>query len=389
MNRGRAAVMVVALAVIVVVLGLLFRPDSSRGAYRLGDSAPRGYSGLARVMDRLGVPMREIDLADVGGPSSGRIVYVPRSAHLGDDGREVVDAYARSGGVVVLGGPTDRPTPPLSEYRPVVQYQSPRDCTQADLAAVEGLDRIDTADLEPLLVPLGAASCFGDGSQAYVVEEEAGEGRVVTLAGPELWVNDVMRTLDQPSDEAQGPMADNVVMAAALLAGGEATGVDVVVSGLTGAPVAAEGTGGLLSHVPTGIKLAIWQGFAALAVFALVRARRWGRVVDEPLPVTIAGSELVEARAGLMERRRDPAHAAAAIRLDAVRRLGEDLGLGRRADPAAGATTEAQRTGRDPHENAARGAGPLPTSDADLIRHIHALDRLQEDLHDDAARHPA
>src|SRR5690606_13394665 len=152
--RGRAAVMVVALAVIVVVLGLLFRPDSSRGAYRLGDSAPRGYSGLARVMDRLGVPMREIDLADVGGPSSGRIVYVPRSAHLGDDGREVVDAYARSAGVVVLGGPTDRATPPRSEDRPGVQYQSPRDCTQADVGAVEGLDRIDASDLEPLLVPL-------------------------------------------------------------------------------------------------------------------------------------------------------------------------------------------------------------------------------------------
>ncbi len=389
MNRGRAIAMVVLLAIVVVVLGVLFRPDRSRGAYRLGDSSPRGYSGLARVMDRLDVPMREVDLADVEDGSGDRIVFVPRPLQLGDEGREAVEAHASSGGLVVLGGPTDRPTPPLSEVRPFIQYQSPRDCTQADLAAVDGLDRIDTADLEPLAVPSGASSCFGDGSAAYLVERQVGDGRVVTLAGAELWVNDVMRTLDQPSDEVQGPMADNVVMAAAILAGGDAAGVDVVVSGLQGVPAVAEGTGGLLAHVPTGIKLAIWQGFIALAVFALVRGRRWGRVVDETLPVTIAGSELVEARAGLMERRRDPAHAAAAIRRDAVRRLGEDLGLGRRADPVAVATTLAQRTGQDPSAIAALLAGPLPTADADLIRLVHALDRLQEELHDDAARHPA
>jgi hypothetical protein len=219
------------------------------------------------------------------------------------------------------------------------------------------------------------------------VDEPVGEGHDVTLAGPELWVNDVMRTLDQPSDEAQAPMADNVVTASAILSGGGSTGVEVVVSGLGGAP-AASGDGGLFAFVPTGIKLGIWQGFAALAVFALVRARRWGRVVDEPIPVAIAGSELVEARAGLMERRRDPGHAGQMIRRDAARRLGEELGLGRRADPREVVAVVIDRTGADPARVAAVLTGPPPTNDADLIRLVHALDRLQEDLHDDALRHP-
>jgi len=387
-SRGRVTAVILVLGVVVVIVAVLLRPDSTTGPYRLGDSSPRGWSGLARVMERLGVPTTEVGLDEVDGRSPGdRVVVVPRASFLGDREAERIRSLAREGALVVLGGPPDRPTPPLSQFRPIVQYQSPRTCTQPDLAAVAGLDRIDTADLEPLPVPAGATSCYGNGSQAFVVDEPVGAGHVVTLAGPDLWANDVMRTLDQPSDEAQGPMADNVVMAAALLSSGGPGGIDVVTKGLGGAPVAA-GEGGLFSHVPTGIKLGIWQGCAALAVFALVRARRWGRVVDEPLPVTIAGSELVEARAGLMERRRDPGHAAAVIRRDAVRRLGEELGLGRQADPATVAATLAQRTGADPARVVRLLAGPPPPADADLIRLIDDLDRLQEDLHDDALRHP-
>jgi hypothetical protein len=270
----------------------------------------------------------------------------------------------------------------------VVIYRQPGDCSQPQLAAVVGLGSIDTADLDPLPgTPSGATRCFAAAGGAYVDDEAVGEGHLITLAGPELWVNDVMRTLDQPSDEAKGPMADNVVTAAALLTG-HGDRVDVVTSGLHGVPVGGAGKRGLLSFVPTGVKLALWEGVAALALFALVRSRRWGKVVDEPLPVTISGSELVVARAGLMERRRDPAHAAVTVRADAVSRIGEALGLGRNAPVGTVVAVLAGRTGRDPAEVADVLAGRPPGSDADLVRLVHRIDRLEEDLHHDV-HHPA
>ncbi len=372
--------MVLVLGVLVVLAGLMV--DSGSGPYRLDDTSPRGYAGLVEVLHRLGVDTTEVDLRDLE-PVAGDTVFVPKAQLLSSGDEDHLRDLAVGGARIVLGGLPGVATPALQSQRPVVYYQSPGECTMPDLVAIEGLDRIDTADQAPLEPPESAYRCFGDGSNAFVAEEPVRDGTVVTLASPELFVNDAMRELDEEADEAKGPMADNIVLAVGVLAPEGTERLVVVTSGFRGAPEATDDPGGLLAHMPTGVKLGLWQGAAALAIFALVRARRFGRVVDEPLPVTIAGSELVEARAGLMERRRDPAHAAAAIRADQLRHFGEELGLGRRASLAVIAPVLAVRTGREPADVAALLGGQPVDSDAGLIQLVHQLDRLRKELHHD------
>ena len=380
MNRSRIVLMVLVLGVLVVLAGLMI--DSGTGPYRLDDTSPRGYAGLAEVLRRLDVEVDEVDLGDLE-PAAGDTVFVPKAQLLSEGDEDRLRDLAVGGARVVLGGLPGVGTLPLQSQRPVVFYQSPGDCTMPDLLAIDGLDRIDTADQAPLDPPEAALWCYGDRSAAYVVEEPVRDGTVITLASPELFVNDAMRELDEEADEAKGPMADNVVLAVGVLAPEGTQRLVVVSSGFRGAPVASDDPGGLLAHMPTGVKLGLWQAAAALALFALICARRFGRVVDEPLPVTIAGSELVLARAGLMERRRDPAHAAAAIRADAIRHFGEELGLGRGASLAVIAPVLATRTGREPAEIAALLGGQPVDGDAGLIRLVHQLDRLRKELHHD------
>ena len=140
------------------------------------------------------------------------------------------------------------------------------------------------------------------------------EGRVTTIAGPGLFTNEAMRPKNSEVDVPRLPMPDNVVLAQRLLASRGTERIAVVVSGLTSvSPAARQRT--IWSQMSEGVRLGLWQLVVAAILFAVVTARRLGRIVVEPQPVPIAGSELVSAVGNLMERRQDPADAVdAALR---------------------------------------------------------------------------
>ena len=120
-------------------------------------------------------------------------------------------------------------------------------------------------------------------------------------------------------------------------------------------------------------------GLAAV-VYALWRARRLGRPVAEPQPVALAGSDLVAAVGGLLDRAGSPGHAAEVLRADLRRFLTDRLGVPPQAGDDALAAVAAERTGVDADRlRAALGAGPV-TDDAGLVALARAIDRIREEV---------
>lgn len=119
----------------------------------------------------------------------------------------------------------------------------------------------------------------------------------------------------------------------------------------------------------------------SLVVLALVRGRRLGRLVREPLPVVVRAVETTESRGRLYRRAQDRPRAATVLRLATLDRLRTRLGL-RRGDPVdVVARAISAATGRPVSEVLDLVAGPDPTDDAALVRLAQDLSDLEEKAH--------
>lgn len=125
---------------------------------------------------------------------------------------------------------------------------------------------------------------------------------------------------------------------------------------------------GLLSLVPGWLFAALAQAGVAAVVLALWRARRLGRVVEEPLPVVVRAAESVEGRGRLYRAAGARAQAAEQLRAGARDRVVRRLGLGLDPSPQAVVEATARRTRRDPAEVQALLYGAAPADDAALVR---------------------
>ena len=118
-----------------------------------------------------------------------------------------------------------------------------------------------------------------------------------------------------------------------------------------------------------------------LVVLALVRGRRLGRLVREPLPVVVRAIETTESRGRLYRRAQDRPRAAAVLRLATLTRLRTRLGL-RRGDPVeAVARATSAATGHPVSAVLDLLAGPPPVDDAALVRLAEDLTALEEKAH--------
>jgi len=366
-----AIVLLVAVVVAVVVVGAL--TSSGDRPYGLEDTSDLGYAGLSQTLGRLGASLDEIDAGAVGPRLVDRYdtVFVPGAAGMSGAQRAAAASFARAGGRVVLAGvPSGAVAAPSSGL--VVVGRDPGAC---DIEVLRGLGRIDPAGESAITVGTGRTSCYGDGEAALVVSE----GGISTVAGPGLFTNAAMRPRNQEVDDPKGPMPDNVVVAQRLLAPGGGGRIAVVTSGV--APDAgAAGGRTIWSQMPEGVRLGLWELVIAVVVFAVFRARRLGRIVVEHQPVSIAGSELVSAVGNLMERRNDPAHAAALLRSDACERLARAVGLGPGAPLALLSPVVAARAHRAPDDVAALLGGSVVSTDAQLAELARQLDQLTQEI---------
>jgi hypothetical protein len=134
------------------------------------------------------------------------------------------------------------------------------------------------------------------------------------------------------------------------------------------------------SLIPGAAWLVVLQLGVALALAAVWRARRFGPLISERLPVVVRASETVEGHARLYQARRARDRAAKALRDDMLGRMQPALGLTGDAPADAVADGIASRSRRSRQEILAVVYGPAPATDADLVRLAAELDELERQV---------
>lgn len=133
--------------------------------------------------------------------------------------------------------------------------------------------------------------------------------------------------------------------------------------------------------LPRWLAPALALGSVALVMLALVRGRRLGRLVREPLPVVVRAVETTESRGRLYRRAQDRPRAATVLRLATLDRLRSRLGLRRGDSVETVARAISAATGRPEREVLDLVAGSHPTDDAALVRLAQDLSHLEEKAH--------
>ncbi|HUJ06048.1 MAG TPA: DUF4350 domain-containing protein [Streptosporangiaceae bacterium] len=218
-------------------------------------------------------------------------------------------------------------------------------------------------------IPAGATGCYPAGGHPSVVRYAAG-GRTITIVGSGAALTD-------------GDLAGNGNAALAL----NLLSAHREIVWLTPEPPAAvsvaPATGphrSAPSLLPAGVWLLILQLLIVVALAALWRARRFGPLITERLPVVVRASETVEGHARLYQSRRARDRAAAALRQAMLGRTLPALGLPPGAAREAVTDALAARSRLSRPEIEAIVDGQAPTSDADLVRLARNLDELEKEV---------
>jgi hypothetical protein len=307
-------------------------------------TGPSGARGLVLVLRELGADVEVVR----GAPPPAAATAVVLQDRLGDDDRQATRRWVQGGGVLLVADPSS----------PLVDAVVDGPCPAA-LAGVEEVE-VDVAAPSVRRSDGREGTCFG----GLIATAELGAGTVVAVATPAPFTNELL-------DEA-----DDAVLAAAVLAPAPGTLVAV----LDGPSVAAAADEDLVDLLGPSVRQSLVQVAAAVGLWVLWRGRRLGRPVVEDQPVAVAGSELVVAVGRLLDARRRPDEAAAALRADVRRVVDARLGLPPGADVRTAAAAVAARTGLDEARAAgALGLRPVGTDD-ELLAVTADLDRIRSDL---------
>ncbi len=145
-------------------------------------------------------------------------------------------------------------------------------------------------------------------------------------------------------------------------------------------PPVSQGNRPRPSLIPGAAWLVALQLCVALALAAVWRARRFGPLISEQLPVVVRASETVEGHARLYQSRRARDRAAQALRDDMLGRMRPALGLAADAPADAVGDGLASRSRHSREQILAIVFGPAPGTDADLVRLAADLDELEREV---------
>ncbi|TXR58085.1 DUF4350 domain-containing protein [Quadrisphaera setariae] len=427
---GRRRLLVALLVVLLVGLPVLGGVLSTRSSGRDLDPdnpAPGGARALAALLEQGGVPVQRVGTAAaasqaLGDDDGGATLVVTDPQVL--DPAKLTDLVGRSRAVLLLGASpsaleatgsglrlvgdaagstqttqTTQTTwtgvrsealaaPAGSQDAPPDDDPVPARCGDGDASAAGTVAseadtaRADAYDArrERLEAVSGSGSgSGGPGAQTcfdglYGVGATAGGSPVRVLTQPALVSNEL---LDDAGDAALGLRA----------AGSQPRVVWLVASFLDAAPDAPPSPAQL---VPGWVLPLVVQLVLAAVAAVVWRARRFGALVLEPLPVVVRSVETARGRAALYRASRDPAGAGSALRAGLRWRLQQRLGLpaGTAADVLAVGTAHDLRT---TGSSAAAGrwtapaverllAGPPPADDAQLAALLRDVDDLEAAL---------
>ncbi|MFF8730151.1 DUF4350 domain-containing protein [Streptomyces sp. NPDC015171] len=372
-TRGIALAVVLLLAAAVAMAAV-------RSTARHGDLDPRsadpyGSRAVAELLAERGVSTRVVTTLDAArtaaGPDTTLLVAVPDLLTHRQQ-TELHTATASSGGrtVLVAAGSwsVERLAPGVT-----ADPATSDDSTLAPDCALPEARRAgpaDTGGTRYTTTRLDAATCYPSERLATLLRVPASrDGDTIVLGSPDILVND---RLDE-----QG----NASLALQLL--GSRPHLVWYLPSLSDASATESGQRrSFLDLLPSGWLWATLQLFIAAALAAFWRARRFGPLVPERLPVAIRASEAAEGRARLYHKANARDRAATALRAATRTRLAPLVGV-----PVAQAhTPETLLPALSAHLAGDGQAlhsllfGPPPGDDAALIALTDRLDALEREV---------
>lgn len=365
-----AAVILLAAAAVIAVI----RSGAAHGRLDPRSADTDGSRAVAELLDERGVSTRLVTTLGRAGSAAGpdTTLLVANPDLLTDSQQNRLRAATEnSGGRTVLVAPG---APSVSTLAPGVTADAALslDSTLRPRCELPAARRAGSADTGGIRydVTVGAAdTCYPENGLPTLVRVPAAEdkGDTVVLGAPDILLNS---SLDE-----QG----NASLALQLL--GSRPHVVWYLPSLSDS-AADTGDRGFLDLLPSGWFWGTLQLFLAGALAAFWRARRFGPLVPEKLPVAIRASETVEGRARLYRKADARDRAAAALRSATRTRLAPLVGVpGSRAHtPEAllpALSTHLHGDGRPLHPLL---FGPPPGDDAALIALTDHLDALEREV---------
>jgi hypothetical protein len=309
---------ILAAVAIAIVLGVL-----AFGGARSNDGPPLdptstgdlGTRGLVLLLRDLG---QRVDVtSDMPGPDTGVALLLSDTLNL--PRTDELSRWIDAGGTLVVADPQSsfnltQPVGSTQNEDPLAKHRIlSREC---NLPTLNGVSKVDPSGGLVFDEPPGGVGCFPFRHGFFVTAASQGDGNVVSIGGPAVFVNSLIGK------------RDNSLLAASLLAarpGGHITFFDP--RHLDPGVTAPGGRRGLRQLVPGRVKRALVQLVIAFGLFVLLRGRRLGRPVLEPQPVQLAGSEIVVAVGNLLQQAKQRDAAGDLLRAELRRTLTDRLGL--------------------------------------------------------------
>lgn len=353
----RWAPLLLVLAAVLVVAALTGRQAPGDGPpLDPRSTGPVGTAALVETLRLLGADVQVS--ADL--PGSPEVVAVLLADGLGPAQHDELMAWTRAGGTLVVADPRSPLAAAVTDsaggFLPGATLRP--DC---DADVLTGIVAVEAPGAVPLSAPPGALACFPRADGHWLVAVGQGRGTVVSLGGPEVWTN---RRIG---------MADNAMLAAALLAPAPGAGVVVLEPARPG-----EGEAGLLDLLDPRVPAALLQAGLGFLLFVVWRARRLGPPLTEEPTVSIPSAELVLAAGHLYHQTRARARAGALLREDLRALLRQRLGLPPGVDDPTLVATAARVTGLDAEHLARTLGGPDPPDDRSLTELARAVEQLRD-----------
>lgn len=360
MNRNARFWLMLGAALVVVVL-IVGGSGETGPAYDPRSVAPDGARGIVETIEQLGATV-DIDRS-VPDVSATTALMLRDRLTLEDE--DALRSWVRAGGVLVVA---DVNSPLAAQAVGFVgRPDEPRPSISRGVCTIEVLAEAEELTLTGrLLNTSGRSSCFGDNNSAFIVAESVGQGTIVTVGSPNLFVN------------AELDDADAAVVAINLLA---PTGSNAHMA-FVGPSIVDFGDEEIAELIPPRVWNSILQLLAAFLLYALYRSRRLGGVVPEPVPVHIEGSEIVLKAGLLSERAKDPGSAAVVLQMDLLQRARIALSVPPTASEADIASRIADRTGHSSVDVERGLYGPVVT-DEELVQTAQLLHAIDTKLFDD------
>lgn len=369
----------------LIALGLLIafmvfvtataRPSDYRDL-SIGNSTDSGTRAVAQILRAQGVTVRQVDQLSatrITDPANTTLV-IADPAYLTEPQLRSIKDYA--GPIVFLGLSGDALgmfDDGLSDTYTFLPETVAADCTNAHAVAAEAI-RVEWAGI----IASGATEyelCFTQRSNVAGAAFGLNSGQPVTFIA-DSWL------------ATNGSLELNGNAALVLRSTGSVANV-VWYLGSPFDPTLLTGGGGAPpdsleanpDFLPPGFGSAIYALALAALVAAFWRARRFGPLAVEPLPVVVRASEATRGRARLYRRAQSRGRATAALRAATAGRIGRRLGVPRASTPDALVQAVAQATERPAAEVRAILYGQAPHDDQHMLDIIEQLDTLERQVH--------